>query len=181
LHDLVASWPGGLDFRVLATNFKKDYSSNGINAPVDYVGQNNGTQSTGNAPRWRYSGVIGYSNDPLSVSFTARGLSAGTYNNTYVQCTSNCPVSTVLNTTVSDNHLPGALYFDLSVDFKVLQHAASGGADFDVYLNVRNLTNKDPAILANTPGGYSYSLESANGYLYDTLGRIFRAGFRVKF
>lgn len=181
LHDLVASWPGGVDFRVLATNFKKDYSSNGINAPVDYVGQNNGSSSTGNAPRWRYSSVIAYSNDPLSVSLTARGLSAGTYNNTYVQCTSNCPVSTVLNTTVSDNHLPGALYFDLSVDFKVLHRAADGGADFDVYLNVRNLTNKDPAILANTPGGYSYSLESANGYLYDTLGRIFRTGFRVKF
>jgi hypothetical protein len=162
-----------LDFRALATNFKKDYLSTA--SILNAAGQNGSTYP----PNWRFSSVVSYTQSAWTVSVTARGLSAGVYNDNYIQCTANCPASTVLNRTVTDNHLPGAIYFDTSLAYKVYQQ--DSGSNVEVYFNVRNLANRDPAIYANTPGGYSYSLNSDNGYLYDVLGRVYRLGFRTKF
>jgi iron complex outermembrane recepter protein len=177
LNSLIGTWPGRLDFRAFATNFKKDYYSTA--SILEASGQN----SSYYPPTWRFSTVVSYTQSAWTVSVTARGLSAGTYNNNYIVCSSNCPVQTsaqaVLNRTVTDNHLPGAIYFDTSLNYKVLETDA--GSNVEVYLNVRNLANRDPAIYANTPGGYSYSLNSDNGYLYDVLGRVYRLGFRTKF
>src|SRR5581483_6859614 len=39
LADVVDSWNGALQFRVLATHFLKNYISNGVNKPTDQVGQ----------------------------------------------------------------------------------------------------------------------------------------------
>ena len=123
---------------------------------------------------------MSYTQSAWTASVTARGLSAGKYNDNWIQCTANCPPSNVINRTVSDNHLPGAIYFDTSVAYKVFENDA--GSNVEVYFNVRNLANRDPAIFAqNSPGGYSYSLNSDNGYLYDVLGRVYRLGFRTKF
>jgi outer membrane receptor protein involved in Fe transport len=173
LNSLVGTWPGRLDFRALATNFKKDYLSTA--SILNAAGQNGSTYP----PNWRFSSVVSYTQSAWTVSVTARGLSAGVYNDNYIQCTANCPASTVLNRTVTDNHLPGAIYFDTSLAYKVYQQ--DSGSNVEVYFNVRNLANRDPAIYANTPGGYSYSLNSDNGYLYDVLGRVYRLGFRTKF
>jgi iron complex outermembrane receptor protein len=174
LNSLVGTWPGRLDFRAFATNFKKDYLSTAT--ILNAAGQNSSTYP----PTWRFSSVVSYTQSAWTASVTARGLSAGKYNDNWIQCTANCPASNVINRTVSDNHLPGAIYFDTSLAYKVFENDA--GSNVEVYFNVRNLANRDPAIFAqNAPGGYSYSLNSDNGYLYDVLGRVYRLGFRTKF
>jgi len=167
-------------FRVLATHYMKNYASNGINVPTDTAGQNNGgTATQGAVPSWRFTGSVFYANDPLSIMLTARGLSSGTYLNSNIECTSGCPTSTATNRTVSSNHIAGAVYFDTSFTYKFM-HKDTGGADMEAFFNVRNLFNKDPAIVAQGPGGFAYSLNSSNGTLYDVLGRVFRAGVRFK-
>jgi outer membrane receptor protein involved in Fe transport len=48
-------------------------------------------------------------------------------------------------------------------------------------VNVRNLLDSDPEVVAAGPGGYNYTLSAANPVLYDTLGRVYQAGVRVQF
>lgn len=171
---------GNLSLRFLATRFIKNYSNNGINAPTDTVGTNsqnitaavaNGSGST-SLPKWRYLASIAWDGDPVALSLTARGFSAGVYNTSYVQCTSACPVSTVDNTTIDNNHIPGAIYFDTNVTVK-LPH------NIDAFLSVDNVLNKDPVQVAygTTFAGAPLSVNPA---LYDVVGRSFRFGIRFK-
>lgn len=170
---LFSSWNGSLTLRVLATNFLKNYSSNGINTPTDTAGQNTGS----GPPDWRWNSSVSYVNERVTMSLTARGISSGVYLNSNIECTSDCPVSTADNRTVDNNHISGAIYLDASFAYKfpVIDRMAS-----EVYFNVRNLTNKDPAIVAPGPGGFAYEAPPANATLYDTLGRTYRVGFRLR-
>jgi outer membrane receptor protein involved in Fe transport len=114
----------------------------------------------------------GWDKGPLSVVLTARGISAGVYNTSYIQCSSGCPASTANNMTISNNHLPGALYFDTSVAYDLPRQAT-------VFLTIDNIANTAPAQVAYGPsiGGAPLSV---NGALYDTLGRVFHMGVRFK-
>lgn len=118
-----------------------------------------------------------YTNDAISVSLTDRIVSAGVYNNTFVVCTSACPVSTTVNNTINDNSIAGAMYWDLSFGYKFINEGVSNA---EVYLNVRNITNKDPVIVAGGPTGVPYDQVTTNPSNYDTLGRVFRLGVRFK-
>src|SRR6185437_6761459 len=103
-----------------------------------------GGNSAGAVPNWRWNADLLYSLDKVSIDFGARGVSAGVYNNSYVTCTSGCPVSTVNNRTYSTNHIDGAIYFDASFTYKF----GVGDTATEAFLNVRNLANKNPAIVA---------------------------------
>ena len=173
LDAINADWSGNVTLRFLATRFIKNYSSNGINLPTDTAGQNTG----GGPPRWRWNGSLNYASEAFSMTFGARGVSAGVYNNTNIECTSGCPASTVDRRTVDTNHIDGAVFFDTSISYKL---AVGDSSTTELFLNVRNITNKDPAIVAPGPGGFTYEAPPANPSLYDVLGRTFRAGIRFK-
>jgi hypothetical protein len=55
-----------------------------------------------------------------------------------------------------------------------------GGRSGKTFLNVRNIADTDPALVAQGPAGTSFLGQPANPTLYDTLGRTFRAGVRFK-
>lgn len=110
---------------------------------------------------------------PVSLSLAARGLSAGTINNQYIACTTACPVATVANPTIDSNFLPGAVYFDLATAYSFTD-------GIQAFFNIKNLINKDPAIVPRGPSGAPFDQTLANPYLYDVLGRVFRAGVRFK-
>jgi len=171
LSSLIPVLDGNLTFRALATNYKKNYTSNGINTPTDTAGQN----TNNGPPNWRWNASLIYTATQVSSSLTARGISSGTYLNTNIVCTTDCPVSNADFRTVNNNSISGAVYLDASVGYKFGTDVVS-----EIYLNVRNLTNKDPAIVAPGPGGFAYESPAANATLYDTLGRTFRLGFRIK-
>ena len=164
---------GDLNFRALATRFLKNYLNDGITPPTDTVGTN-GTNGTlkNSLPKWRYLASIGWNREPVALTLTARGFSAGVYNTSYIQCTSNCPTSTVANMTINNNQLPGATYFDANVTVNLSKR-------IQAFLAVDNLLNKDPAQMAYGPGIGTAPL-SVNPVLYDVLGRSFRAGVRFK-
>lgn len=165
------AFSGNVSLRVLATRFLKNYSNDGISPATDTVGTN-GTNGTlkNSLPKWRYSATLGWDSNKLSMSLTARGISAGVYNTSYIQCTSACPTSTVANMTINDNGLPGAFYLDSNITLK-LPH------DVEAFLSVDNLANKAPVQMAFGPGIGTAPL-SVNPLLYDVLGRTFRLGVR---
>ena len=166
--DLVSGWVGNLAFHGNATRYIKDYSNDGITTPTENSGQNGG----GNPPEWRYSISAVYDADPVSVSLTARAISAGKYNNSYIECTSGCPTSTIVNQTINDNDIPGRFWMDASMSYKFL---IGEDVEGDAFLNIRNLGNVDP------PKIYTiYYLQNTNQQAYDAMGRVFRVGMRFK-
>ena len=70
--------------------------------------------------------------------------------------------------TISDNHIPGAIYFDTSVQYEF----AKG---IQAFVVVENLGNTDPVQIGygTSVGGGNLSVNPA---LYDIVGRTFRVG-----
>ena len=162
-----------LALRMMATKFLKNYSSNGINPPTDSVGQNSGS----GPPNWRWRGSATYTNESFNLGLIARGVSSGVYSNLNIECTSGCPVATSRNPTTNNNHIDGAVYWDTSFTYKF---NVVEDVQMETFLNIKNIMNTDPVISAPGPGGFAYEAAPANGNLYDTLGRVFRAGVRFK-
>ncbi len=178
LDQVSNDWAGTLSLRFLATHYLKNYTNDGINPPFNTVGQNTG----GGPPNWVYRGTLTYSNDPVTWTLTGRGLSSGVYGASsypYLACTSGCPTSTVTVPTINNNRIDGAFYWDTAISYK-FAHVGENGYDAEAFFNVNNLMNRDPAVVAQGPGGFPYAAIPANPTLYDVLGRTFRAGVRFK-
>ena len=155
-----------LTLRGTATNYLENTVDNGISVPVDTVGQNSGQSST---PDWIFRMSATFDTPTYSVTAVGRGVSSGTYNNTYIVCTTNCPTSTATNPTINSNHIDGTFYTDLNFTAKI----NVGGADGQFFLNVTNLFDTNPILLPETG-------LSANSTYSDLLGRAFRIGVRFK-
>ncbi|MET0281881.1 MAG: TonB-dependent receptor [Steroidobacteraceae bacterium] len=164
--------PGNVALRVVATNYLENSSvSSGIK--TETAGQNSGS-----VPDWRWSASATWSVSAWKAGLSARGVSKGVYNNYYVECTTGCPISvTGREVTVSENDIKGAIYFDGSIS---REFEFGEGSKADLFLNVRNLMNKDPAVVAAF-GSFADTLSPANSNLYDVMGRVFTAGVRVEF
>lgn len=171
--DRISSKLGGdFLFRAMATHYLKDYTDTGLGVPIEEAGQNTGSSP----PNWLYRMSATYSNDPVSFTLTGRGISSGVYSNAYVECTANCPASTPDNRTINNNRIKGAFYVDANLTYQF----SVAGEESQIFLNVSNLFNKDPAVVASGPDGSSPSIPATNQALYDLLGRTFRVGLRVK-
>ncbi len=103
-----------LSLRGLATHYIENITDNGIDFPIDYAGMNQGTNAT---PSWSYRLSATYAVDMLSFTLIGRGVSSGVYNNSFIECTSNCPVSTVEHRTINENDIDGAFYLDASATY----------------------------------------------------------------
>ncbi len=162
---------GELFLRGLATRYLESSSNSGLPGAVttDVVG-NNGT-----LPFWRFLVSATYERGPFTGVLTARGLSAGTaFGPTYIQCASNCPAYTAANPTIDNNRVDGALYFDLSLNYKILNDKV------ETFVVVNNIANVDPAPFPNGTGIGSEQWGVSQQF-YDVLGRTFRAGIRFKY
>jgi outer membrane receptor protein involved in Fe transport len=171
LASLLAFSRGHLTVRMLATRFLENYSDNGINAPIDTVGSN----STSGPPSWRYLATLTYSQDRIRLTLTGRGVSAGTYNNAWILCSSACPAATADHPTVNFNHIAGAFYLDANVNWNFGDRTGK-----EIFLTIKNIANTDPATVHQGPIGTTFKAASDNPALYDVLGRVFRVGFRFR-
>ncbi|HEY4368038.1 MAG TPA: TonB-dependent receptor [Steroidobacteraceae bacterium] len=171
------SLSGDFMIRLLATNFLKNYTDNTVSLPLDVAGQN--TAGTGSTPDWRWTASFTYNLEPFSATLAARGVSAGTYGNNFIECSSGCPVSTIDHPTINDNHIPGATYLDLSLSYTMLL-GKDESTQMQTFFNIRNITNKDPVIVAGGPSGLPYDTVTTNPANYDSLGRVYMAGVRIK-
>ena len=164
--DLEADWRqnlnsfGALDFRALVSHVHNLTLING-GIRTEEAGQNTGVDLS--TPKWRWLGSLGYELNAISLTATARGFSAGVYDNTWVS-----------GINIDNNHIPGATYFDLA---GLYQLPTSRVNHCEVYFKIENLLNKDPAVVA----GSSISALQTNPALYDVIGRNYRIGIRLKY
>lgn len=169
---IVSSIPGTVQLRAMATNYRKNATT--INGVVnDTAGENT---SIG-PPSWKWNASVNYALNNVRTSFMARGISSGVYDNDWIVCSTNCPTSTTKFVTVSDNKIPSVVFYDASFAYGFNYRDAK----VEAFLNVRNIFDRDPPIVAANPGGFGYTIAPANAQLYDVLGRTFTLGFRTDF
>jgi outer membrane receptor protein involved in Fe transport len=107
---------------------------------------------------------------------TGRGISSGVYDNSYVECTSACPLSTTQNHTINNNHIAGAFYVDTYFAYAL----NLGNTANQIFFKVNNLFNEDPEPVGLPVSDSSNVEPGINRSLYDYLGRTFRVGFRFE-
>ncbi|WP_420144261.1 TonB-dependent receptor domain-containing protein [Sphingobium sp.] len=158
--------PGSLTLRALGTHIQKFIVNAGVPGvdPVDNAGANNGA-----TPDWKWLAIQTYDTGRFSLTVQERWISDGTFGNQYVVCQSSCPVSTGNHPTINYNTMKGAFYVDVGATFKIVDNVS-------IYGKVDNLFDKDPVAAPQTNTGLDI-----NPALYDTLGRIYRAGVRFNF
>jgi outer membrane receptor protein involved in Fe transport len=164
--------PGSLTVRALASHTISFLTASGIigTIPVESAGVNLGTSVNSNGiPNWKAYLTQGWDTEKFSLTITERWFSDGVYSNEYIECQTNCPVSTVAHTTINDNDMKGATYVDIGGAYNVTDKVTA-------YFKVDNLLDKAPAPAPQTSVFYG-----ANPYLYDVLGRMYRVGVRMGF
>lgn len=164
---------GDLGFHGSVTHYITDVLNSGA---IGAIPSYNAGVNAGDMPNWKYQTSVYYQIQHYRVNVVARGVSAGVYNLSNIQCTIGCPDTTPNHVTVSDNHIAGAIYFDLGLNYSFDVRKATA----EVFFNVRNLLDKDPPIVAMGPGATGYDFFPANDSLYDVLGRVYQLGFRVQ-
>lgn len=164
--------PGDVSLRLLGTRFLENSTTSAAGVYTDTVGNN-----TGSTPKFKYTFSANWSHADWRAGLTARGVSSGKYNINWIECSTDCPVSTSTNTTISQNDIKGAMWLDASVS-KDLQFGSIPRAN--VFLNVRNLLNKDPVVVASS-GSFGDTTSPSNPSLYDVMGRVYSAGIRLEF
>ena len=158
--------PGSITLRGLATHTKTFKTNSGVvgTIPTEAAGVN-----LGNTPKWKGQFSQSWETDTASLTLSQRWISDGVYSNEFIECQTNCPVSTVTRATILNNPLKGAFYWDIGGSYKV-------NKNLTVYFKVDNLTDVDPVAAPQTGTGYGI-----NPFLYDVLGRQYRVGARMSF
>ncbi len=160
------SAPGNFTARLLATHTISFLTDSGVlgTIPSEGAGVN-----LGFTPDWKLLATQGWDSEKFSVMLTERWFSDGVYSNEYIECQTDCPVSTAIHPTVDDNEMKGALYVDVGGTYRFNDH-------FGAYFKVDNLFDKGPEPAPQTGTG-----QGTNPYLYDILGRMYRVGMRYSF
>ncbi len=181
LGQIASSMPGSMRLHASATNYISNIVDTGQGIPTEIAGRNHWYGGNGSVPSWIYRLSATYRADPMTFSLIGRGLSAGTYENKYVECQApNCPISTVDSPTINNNHIGGALYLDTSVAYDF--NTGFGDSTGQLQLSIRNLLNKDPELMAQGPDGQGAAPNPQAGRrYYDLIGRFYRVAVRFNF
>lgn len=168
--DLAYRLPLGADsftLKGVATRYIENISDTGIagTVPVNTVGANGGQAST---PTWIFRASATYETPTFSATVTGRGVSAGKYSASGIECTSGCPASTNQFPTYDNNHVSGLFYADVNLTQKI---AVSGSSEAEMFFNVTNVFNRWPLLVPETG-------MAVNTTYSDMLGRQFRVGIR---
>ena len=161
--------PGEFVIREMATNVSNFTTNPGLpgQIPLQSAGTNDGS-----IPHWKIFGTQTYSTDRFSITLSETWISQGVHNRAWIQCApGSCPVPTVNNPTINDNHVPGIFYLNLGANYNL-------DDNWKLYVQVDNLLNKSPPpFYANSQNP---TANGANTFLYDVIGRMFRFGVRIQ-
>ncbi|HEU4625494.1 MAG TPA: TonB-dependent receptor [Steroidobacteraceae bacterium] len=180
-YNMQLSNGANLSFRLLAENmWHQVFQNNPRTAPVDIVGQTGSSNSFLNdnqpQPKWTGSLIGTYAQGPASVTMQMRFVGRGTmdYNNRDGGLNNLgdpvIPVTTVASYQVFT--LSGTYSFENLGSVSNLQ----------LFGVVDNLFDKQPPFAAGiTAFGVANNFGGTNATYFDTLGRMYRIGLRMKF
>lgn len=151
---------GSITLRALATYVDRFSTNDGV-VKIDRIGQV-GFGSAG-LPHWKASASITYDDGPFRAFLQNRFVGGGKYDVTFVE-----------GVDINDNSISGRSYFDLTLQYSVVDTERQR---MQLFLTVKNLLNQDPP---HSPQNFQTPSQT-NTALYDVIGRQFQAGVRFKF
>lgn len=178
LASLVSSWAGNLTLRGMATRVLKlettdttghVFNGNGVMGSWAGIVPFTGLLTT---PKLRGLLTAEYQLNEITGTVIYHYTGPGVYANGFIDCTTNCPVSTFYNPTFGNNHIGGQQYIDLTGSYKFPNN-------FELFATVENLTNRQPPDVGNGLTS-AYWQDQANSD-YERIGRQYRIGFRFDF
>lgn len=148
-------------------------------APVNFAGQSGPSAPLGDfnpSPKLILNGTLTLDHGPFTGTLQGRYIGKGALNKTFIgpDVPSYDPT---LPDTINDNTVDSAFYLTMGLNFRV----KSGGRNMEFFTIVENMLDKDPPIAPGTTGTATQSAYPTNPAFFDTLGRRYRAGVRVKF
>jgi outer membrane receptor protein involved in Fe transport len=157
-----------IDFSILGT-YNKDLITIDNVGPINRAGQT-GMQNLGatGVPRWSVTSVTTVQLGPVRTTIENRYIPRGIYDPTLIG-PEDAGYSNTLTNSISTNRVAGRFYTNLGLQVEV---ASGSRTQFELYGFVNNLFNQDPPI---SPGS-----TSTNPALFDTIGRAFQVGVRVR-
>ena len=160
--------PGSFTFRALATYVDKFIFVPGVPGGITV---NSAGSNDGNTPHLKAFLTQQYAADKWQITLSETWISEGRHNLNWIQCTpGSCPVPTLANPTINDNHVPGIFYLNLGGSYDINEH-------WKVYTQIDNLFNKNPPpFYANSQNPTN---DGANPFLYDVIGRMIHVGVRI--
>jgi len=179
LDQIAETLPGALTIRVIGTRNLENFTDDGNPNTLDF-------ETVGAAvPKTRINTNLNYTVGQFTGGVTMRYFSGTVSSNASIECQTDCPVSNTVQTTFDNIHTkPEAKYYDLSLAWN-LDTMFGRDTESRLFLNVRNVFDKDPPLIPAIGGAaslpYIYSRTSASNAQYDILGRTFRAGINFKF
>lgn len=168
LSRFFADSAGNFTLRGVATRYIDNILDTGVPGAViaNTVGANGGQSST---PKWIYRASVTYDTPDFAITAVGRGISAGKYAATGIECSTGCPLSTPNAPTYDNNRVSGLFYADLNLTQKV----TFGDANAQFFINVTNIFDRWPLLVPETG-------LAANSTYSDLLGRQFRVGLRME-
>lgn len=129
----------------------------------------------GTIPTWKLDVSEQYADAWGSLYLAQRWFNAGTFSNNFSVCQiGSCPAQTPTQyaeyPTINYNHMPGAIYWDAGMNVNLW------GSKAEFYLKVNNIANLAPPPSGSFPG---LQAGGVNNQVYDVIGRMYYAGFRV--
>lgn len=175
LSDISPALEGDLSLRAMATFVSSLKTEDAFGNVTEGAGVNADAMGTGAGfamfgPDFRYLMTAAYRYNSFDTTLTMRGIGSGVYNNNFIQCTSNCPPSTPSAQTINNNHVDSVDYFDLALSYSAFDDST------EFFFVAENLLDQDPPRIAG-PNAWS----PGNLQFYNGLGRMYRAGVRVRF
>jgi iron complex outermembrane recepter protein len=119
---------------------------------------------TTNLPKWTATGILGYDNGPFNASMTGRWIDK--------RIQFSDPISP--SNLIDDNGVDSVFYLNMQVGYRF--DAANTGR-FDVFLNVTNLLDEDPPVVATWSDFFGAS--TSIPVLHDALGRRYTLGVEM--
>ena len=157
--DFEASWRGPVIVRVLASHImEREVDSFGTTLDYDGV-----TGDGLGVAKWRGMGSVTYEGESFSTTLTGRYVKGGVLKSEWG------PLD------IDRNQVSDRTYVDLSATYDL----SFGGTQLQLFGVVQNLFDRDPPVSVVTSGNAFTSI-GTNANFFDTLGRQFRLGLRMK-
>ena len=165
--------PGDITLHGLTTHYMRNFTNDGVNPAVDIAGTNAGSGT----PSWVWRLEATYHVSDWTFDLVGRGVSAGVYSNLNTVCSSGCPNYSLATPSANRNDIAGESWLDATVNYSF----DAFGSDSSLFLNIKNVLNSDPVLVASGPDGNNTpAYPQTNRGLYDYLGRVYRIGWRLK-
>lgn len=142
---------------------------------INLVGQSGGNgflADFSSMPKWVGNLSVSYFNGPFSITSQLRYSGKGLVNLEIPYTDPSSPsYDPNLVGTITDNTVPSATYVNLTSSYNF---QFTGLERTEVFVTVNNLFDRDPPFANGSVGG-------TNAVFFDTMGRTYRAGVRLKF